>query len=176
MKRYPYEGGHRIPGIIRWPGHCQPNSVSSQIVNGTDILPTFCNIAGVNVPYDRTIDGEDITSVFHGKSVERTKPLCWFFPAHEDTYYRMPHMIFRENEYTLLAWFNKKSKDELIMDWIKNARLEKFELYNLQIDAGQTNDLRQKEPKRFNKMKTDMVNLWNNIRVEGPYWNKWKMK
>ncbi len=176
MKRYPYEGGHRVPGILRWPGHTRPNSTSSELVNGTDILPTFCRIAGVPVPQDRVIDGEDITAVFEGKSVSRNNPLCWFFPAHEDTYYRMPHMMLREDDYTLLAWFTRKPKDQLIMDWLKNARLEKFTLYDLSADAGQNTDLCQKESARCEEISAHMVDLWKDIQAEGPYWDKWQMK
>jgi arylsulfatase A len=176
MKRYPYEGGHRVPGIIRWPGHSRSNSTSSELVNGTDVLPTFCSIAGVPVPQDRKIDGEDVTAIFEGKTIKRTKSLCWFFPAHEDTYYRMPHVILRENEYTLLASFNIKPKDQLIMDWIKNARLEKFALYNLHKDIRQDVDLCIEEPGRFEKMKAEMIRYWRDVQTEGPYWHKWKMK
>ena len=102
--------------------------------------------------------------------------MCWFFPAHEDTYYRMPHMVLREDEYTLLASFNTKPENQLIMDWIKNARLESFALYNLLDDVGQNTDLCRQEPGRFENMKTEMVQLWSDIQAEGPYWLKWKMK
>jgi len=176
MKRYPYEGGHRVPGILRWPGHTPPGTTCSELINGTDILPTFCHVAGIPVPQDRTIDGENVTPVFEGQSINRSKPLFWFFPAHEDTYFRMPHMILRQGPYTLLATFNEKEKDQLIMDWIKNARLEKFALYDLQDDIGQNTDLRRQTPGRFERMKSEMVQVWRNVQAEGPYWPDWKMK
>ena len=72
-----YEGGHRVPGIIRWPGHVKPGTVCDEPINGTDLLPTACELAGVPVPDDRPIDGVSILPVFDGKPLERQVPLYW---------------------------------------------------------------------------------------------------
>ncbi|MEE3369252.1 MAG: sulfatase-like hydrolase/transferase, partial [Planctomycetota bacterium] len=52
-----YEGGIRVPGIIRWPGHITPETVSNVPLSGVDLLPTLCEIVGVDPPQDRAIDG-----------------------------------------------------------------------------------------------------------------------
>ncbi len=57
-----WEGGIRVPGIFRWPGHIRPASVSDEIVSQLDIFPTVMNIVGGKVPNDRPIDGQDISS------------------------------------------------------------------------------------------------------------------
>lgn len=176
MKRWVYEGGNRVPGIARWPGQIKPDSISHELIDGKDLLPTFCQMAGIAIPTDRKIDGVSILPVLKGRKIERKHPCCWMFPAYEDTYFRMPQMAMREGDYVLVGWFNKKPKEQLIMDWIKSARLEKFELYNLRNDVGQFDDLANEEPERVKQMAVDMKKLWQDIQTDGPYWDKWKQK
>lgn len=71
------EGGIRVPGIVRWPGHVKPGTTSDQPVNGTDFFTTVCDIVDIPLPDDRTIDGASIRPVFNGESIERDQPLFW---------------------------------------------------------------------------------------------------
>ncbi|MEZ6064858.1 MAG: sulfatase-like hydrolase/transferase [Planctomycetaceae bacterium] len=59
-KRHTHEGGIRVPGLIRWPGHVQPGSESSQPVIGSDIFTTICAVTEIPLPDDRTIDGASL--------------------------------------------------------------------------------------------------------------------
>ncbi len=52
-KGHEYEGGIRVPGMIRWPGHAKPGTVSDEPIIGLDLLPTACQIADVAAPNDR---------------------------------------------------------------------------------------------------------------------------
>lgn len=65
-----WEGGMRVPGIVRWPGHVPAGKTSDAIVSTLDVLPTFAAIAGESekVPKDRTIDGVDQSGLFLGKN------------------------------------------------------------------------------------------------------------
>ena len=67
-KHFNYEGGLRVPCIVRWNKHV-PTGVISEF-NGcfTDILPTLASLADAPVPTDRVIDGMDISPVFLGKA------------------------------------------------------------------------------------------------------------
>ncbi len=176
MKRYPYEGGHRVPGIARWPGTIAPGTLNESLINGTDFLPTLAELADIPLPTERTLDGVSMTPAFRGKLLERPKPVYWFFPAHEDTYYRMPHVAMREGEYSLLAWLAPKDPDQLIMDWLKTGQLVRFELYNLDSDPAQRIDLIEKEPERLAAMTRQMRAFWEEIKDDSPYWDSWKMK
>lgn len=62
-----YEGGMREPTIFWQPGTLKP-AVVTDIGSTLDLLPTFCNLAGAQVPADRVLDGFDLSSVLHGKS------------------------------------------------------------------------------------------------------------
>ncbi|MFT4604033.1 MAG: arylsulfatase A [Rhodothermales bacterium] len=175
MKRYPYEGGHRVPGIVRWPGRVAPGQVSDELINGTDFLPTLAELAGVALP-DRTLDGISFAPVLRGEKLQRTRPVFWFFPAHEDTYYRMPHAAMRDGAWTLMGWLPTKAKDTLIMDWLKDEQLERFTLYNLDSDPEQRTDLLATKPERAEQMIGQMKAFWSEIQADSPYWESWQMK
>ncbi|MBT3190979.1 MAG: sulfatase-like hydrolase/transferase [Verrucomicrobia bacterium] len=72
-----FEGGLRVPFIVRWPGKVKANTVDSESVFcGVDWLPTICKLAGVEAPTD--IDGEDVSDMWLGaKKRARRKSLIW---------------------------------------------------------------------------------------------------
>ena len=78
-KGHLYEGGIRVPGMIRWPGHTEPGQTSDIPVSGVDLLPTLCEITGADLPARRTIDGTSFVPVFEGEPIERRSPLYWQF-------------------------------------------------------------------------------------------------
>ncbi len=75
-----YEGGIRVPCIIRWPGKVKPGSVSDAATYFPDWFPTLCDIAGGKMPEDLD-DGVDLTGLFTGKNPlpKRTEPMIWEF-------------------------------------------------------------------------------------------------
>jgi len=56
-----YEGGIRVPAIVRWPGHVAAGTETHAPVIGYDLLPTLAALTGTTVPGDRPIDGEDLS-------------------------------------------------------------------------------------------------------------------
>jgi N-acetylgalactosamine-6-sulfatase len=72
-----YEGGTRVPLIIRWPGHVPAGRVDrDNVVSMIDWLPTLCTLAGIR-ELPEPLDGEDVSDIWLGQSRERTKPLFW---------------------------------------------------------------------------------------------------
>src|ERR1700750_1399592 len=63
-----WEGGIRVPFMIRWPGHIPAGRTSDQIVHAVDLFPTLANMAGANVPDARPVDGVDQSGFFQGKT------------------------------------------------------------------------------------------------------------
>jgi arylsulfatase len=63
-----WEGGIRVPFMIRWPGHVPAGRVSDAIVHCVDLFPTIASMVGANVPNDRAIDGVDQSNFFAGKT------------------------------------------------------------------------------------------------------------
>jgi len=132
MKLHIYEGGIRVPGIIRWPGNTHLGQVCHEPISCVDILPTFCEIAGAKVPDDRAIDGTSIVPIFKGKPIQRQVPLYWQY----DRALSRPKIAIREGAWKLLT----------------TADLQVFELYNLEDDWGETKNLVNSEPERVKTM------------------------
>ncbi|MBI3207724.1 MAG: sulfatase-like hydrolase/transferase [Candidatus Solibacter usitatus] len=76
-KRSLYEGGVRLPFIVRWPGKVPAGRVDASVIGSVDMLPTILKLTGVPVPANAKSDGEDRSAVLLGASLPRTKPLFW---------------------------------------------------------------------------------------------------
>ncbi|MGI9205606.1 MAG: sulfatase family protein, partial [Woeseiaceae bacterium] len=61
-----YEGGIKVPAIIRYPGLVEPGSTSDELLVGTDLFVTLAHLGGGTVPDDRPIDGIDVRAVLSG--------------------------------------------------------------------------------------------------------------
>jgi len=151
MKLHMYEGGIRVPGIIRWPGRVKPGTICREPVNGTDILATLCAMAGARVPTDRPIDGTNILPIFEGKKLKRKVPLYWRY----DRALSRPFTVaMRQGDWKILA----------------DNKMTKFELYNLRDDTAEKHNLAASEPERLAAMKKKLIKLHAEIDAEGPKW------
>jgi len=151
MKLHMYEGGIRVPGIVRWPNRVKPGAVCNEPVNGTDILPTLCAIAGVAVPMDRAIDGTSILPIFEGHAITRQIPLYW---RYDRALSRPFTLAMRQGDWKILA----------------DTGMTRFKLYNLRTDLGETNDLAESEPDRLEAMKATLIKLHQEIEAESITW------
>ncbi len=149
-KRAVYDGGIRVPFIVRWPGQVPAGKTSDQPVIGSDIFTTLCRLGGAKVPTDRPIDGTDFSPAFKGQPIHRPIPMYWRCAIAPEEL----KIAMRLGDYTILA----------------NNALTKFELYNLKTDVKQTTNLAEKEPERFEAMRKTLIALNAEIEKEGPGW------
>jgi arylsulfatase A len=63
-----FEGGHRVPAIISWPGQIPPGTVSDEIATSMDLMPTIARLSGAELPAERIIDGYDICPILFGET------------------------------------------------------------------------------------------------------------
>ncbi len=73
------EGGHRVPAIFRWKGKIPVGQLSDTTISSMDLLPLFCDLAGVNVPSDRKIDGANILDILLGESTESPHDFLYYY-------------------------------------------------------------------------------------------------
>jgi len=149
-KRSVYEGGIRVPGIARWPGRIEPGSICEEPVVGSDIFSTICEIAGITLPADRTIDGASLVPAFAGEPVRRKIPLYWRYHGSRDGM----NIAMRQGNWKILT----------------PTDFGRFELYNLRDDAAESWDLASTEPERLEAMKQTLIELNAQIEAEGPGW------
>lgn len=164
-----WEGGIRVPGIIKWPGMIEPGSVSMEPVGLVDILPTICRAANLSPPQDRVHDGVDLSPLFRGERLSRNKPLYWFYHPSR------PACVIRDGDWCLTAdpVINLSRKNlflEKDIGLIKKTTLAGFQLFNLRTDAGQTTDRSLEEPERLNQMITVMNSLHHEIMEDAYDW------
>ena len=169
-KGHVYEGGIRVPGLMRWSGVVQENCTFDEPVHSVDLLPTICAMTDIPMPGDRIIDGEDITPLLKGKPWKRSKPMYWYF------YRAKPQLALRDGDWVLVG-YQKYSKMptshpmiEQDFDFIKHAQWDRFELYHLTTDREQQNDLADKEPEKLEAMKNILFQLHDEIIAEVPHW------
>ncbi len=80
-----WEGGQRVPCIMRWPGHIPAGEVCDEIATTMDFLPTFAHLAGTELPENRKIDGKNIWPLMSGKK-GADSPYVAFY------YYKKEHL------------------------------------------------------------------------------------
>ncbi|MEQ9441669.1 MAG: sulfatase-like hydrolase/transferase [Cyclobacteriaceae bacterium] len=147
MKLYVYEGGMRVPGIMRWPGHIDAGQVSSQPISSLDFFPTFSAMLGQEMPTDRTYDGTDISTFFNNQPVEREQPLLWVYP----TALGGPTVGMRAGDWKLLGYTKHRYLpkgntrgiliDNETMNALKQDSLDHYELYSIRQNPSEWQDV-----------------------------------
>ena len=134
-----YEGGVRVPFLIRWPGHVPEKTVNTScVISAIDWLPTLCGITGAKIDA-KDFDGEDVSSVWLGKDRERTKPLFW------KTNNVRSEIAIRDGNWKLHDP-NRKKGD--------------IELYNLVSDPAESINLATKNPALVQQLQAK-IEKWN---------------
>ena len=147
-KRSSHEGGIRVPGIARWPGKIPAGVENKAPIIGSDLFSTILGIMDIPLPKDRTIDGINIMPVFSGEKIERAVPLYW------RNHLANPkiHVAMRKDDWKILA----------------DANLDNFQLYHIETDWQEKNDLASKEPEKLEEMKTLLSTIHTQVQQEGP--------
>ena len=145
VKSYLYEGGIRVPGIVHWPALIKEGKVVNQPAGFVDIMPTICDMLGINALNDRVVDGTSILGLLKGEEFTREKPLFWFF------YRTSPEIALRSVDFMVMG----RDKDTVMrthrfsapdMTYIKNMQLEEYELYDLRSDIFEDFNLIENHP------------------------------
>ena len=147
-KGYPYEGGIRVPLIIRCPAVVKPGTISREPVTSVDYLPTICELAGVKPPADRAIDGLSLVDHLRANGTAKLPrdAIFWHFPHYRDEI--APYSIVRSGRWKL----------------IRRYEGDTFELFNLEEDISETNDLARTMPEKVRQLNARLT-AWLNDAV-----------
>jgi arylsulfatase A-like enzyme len=141
-KGYPYEGGIRVPYIVKWPGTTQAGTVSEQIVSGIDILPTICEMVGQPIPSERPVDGVSLVPVLKGKKSLGRDTLYFHLPHYWGPGNVVhPYSAMRKGDWKLIHYYED----------------DKVELYNLKDDVSEQNDLAGEKPKKAKALDEHLI-------------------
>ena len=132
-----WEGGVRVPAIVRWPDKVAAGKSSDAIFSTLDVLPTLAALAGVKdqVPTDRIIDGVDQVDLLLGNTESGARDGFFYFEAHE-------LQAVRQGPWKLRLPNLKELRDWTEMDYGTNQ----IELYNLGRDLSETTNVEAENP------------------------------
>ena len=150
-KGWLYEGGIREPAIIKWPGTVTPGIVSDAVITSMDFYPTILEMTGQPIRPDLHIDGKSLVPLLKGKANK----------MHEATYYHYPHRsnqkgspssAIRDGDYKLIVFLNDN----------------RFELYDLKNDIGETHNLATELPALTDHLYKKLYEWWNEVDAKFP--------
>lgn len=137
-KGFLYEGGLRVPLIVRWPGRVPAGRVVDAPVVNTDWLPTLLELAGQPVPPE--LDGVSLAALLTGRGPAPHRALFWHFP-HYTNQGGQPAGAVREGDWKLIEHY-------------EDGRVE---LFHLAQDPGETDNLAAREPGRANALRSRLA-------------------
>ncbi|MDO6519448.1 sulfatase [Zobellia uliginosa] len=146
-----YEGGTRVPLLVKWPGVTQANTVSHERIIGFDYYPTFLSMAGASIDL-HDIDGRDFSPLLKNpKEKLEERDLHWL------KYLSLIH-------YRIPIADNKRCFETIVSgDWklheyfqMPDGYKQHFELYNLKDDPSEKNNLANKFPEKVQELKLKM--------------------
>ena len=145
-----YEGGIRVPLIIRWPGVAEAGGVVDDPVISNDMYPTCLAAAGLPQIPNQHIDGVNLQPVLAGDGTLSSRSLFWHFPHYNKHPSSFPSSVIRKGDWKLIETFDPVG----------------VELYNLAQDIGETTDLARKQP-RIREAMLDELKEWRGaVRAE----------
>jgi arylsulfatase A-like enzyme len=102
-KGWLYEGGIRVPTIVRWPGVTSPGSSCATPIISNDYFPTLLEIVNQRLEPDRAVDGVSVVPLLRGESLQE-RPLFWHYP-HYGNQGGMPGGAVRDGRWKLIEWY-----------------------------------------------------------------------
>ncbi len=128
-----WEGGIRVPCIVRWPGRIRPGTTCREPLVSMDIVPMVLHAAGLPLPSDRTLDGRKPTAALAGKAPSPHKYLYWSWGSKSNA--------IRKGRYKLIRERNSTNQD--------------WQLFDLQNDIGETANLLSAKPEIAEQLRTE---------------------
>jgi arylsulfatase A len=150
----------------------------NEAVHGVDLLPTICDLAGIELPTDRKLDGVSILPLLTGNTITRKTPLYWSYWAGNP---RRPvnggigtggiQAALREGNWKILGRLEPLSPEQTVMEYIRKAQFDAFELYDLSVDQAESTDLAETNPEVLESLKAKLIDLHREVSNEGPSWD-----
>ncbi len=141
-KLFLFEGGVRVPMLMRWNGVLPPGTVYDQMVSSLDLFPSICSAAGISLPEHSSLDGVDLAPYIEGKQTGT------------------PHQK--------LFWSNGPNRAMRMGNWKLVQSHDHVWLFDLQTDLGEKNNLSQSHPEVVEKMRQELDH-WRS-QMAAPAW------
>ena len=137
-----YEGGIRVPLIVRWPGKIPAGRVSSMPVTSVDFLPTLLEFSGKPLPAGRVIDGVSLASHLRGGPAPSREAIYWHYPHYHSAGDGGPASALRAGDWKLIEYH----------EHTLTGTGRSPELFNLQSDPTESKNIAAAEPARVREL------------------------
>jgi uncharacterized sulfatase len=144
-----YEGGIRVPLIVRWPGMVEAGTTNDTPVSSVDFYPTFLELAGAPRPEGHALDGESLAPLLKQSGELDDRAIYWHYPHY---HHSTPAGAIREGDWKLIEFY-------------EDGRLE---LYNLKDDIGEQENLAEVKPRRAKAMQHKLAAWRDAVGAEMP--------
>ena len=152
-KGHIYEGGIRVPWVIRWPGKVKPGSENGVPIVTTDVFPTLLEVAGLKPKPGVPQDGESLIPLITGKSELKRKSVFFHYPNYAFHKRNRLAGAVVTGRYKLIRFYDDDS----------------IELYDLKADIGERNDLSKAKPVLAHKMLKELNDWLKESKAKMPY-------
>ena len=167
-----YQGGLRVPGIFCWPAKIKSGIEIEEPAGLVDMMATICDFVGYKMPEEIHLDGSSLQPLLTGapKNFKRLQPFFWHFAESKQI------VGIRDGNYSLLAcpdyeFSNGEKFNEAWIPTIKEGGYRDFELYDLDKDPMQKNDLAKQRPELLLSLKNKLLNINASVMAEGSDWH-----
>ena len=138
-----YEGGIRVPLIVKWPGKSKAGTLCKTPVISTDFYPSILEMIGIAAQPDQHSDGVSLAGLLKGETSLDREAIYWHFPHYSNHGMQSPGGAVRWNNYKLLEYFENGT----------------IQLFDLRHDPGEQHDLAAAKPEIAAKLR-EMLNSW----------------
>lgn len=142
-KGWLYEGGIRVPTIVKNPSLSRKGVVSETPIINTDFYPSILDMLELPLLPGQHVDGRSFADLLTGKRRRQNVPLYWHFPHYSNHGLQSPGGAIRYGDYKLITYFENGT----------------VQLFNLAKDIGEQHDIARKKPKKAAELKA-MLKAW----------------
>jgi arylsulfatase A-like enzyme len=152
-KGHLYEGGIRVPWVIRWPGKIKAGSVNHTPVITTDVFPTILEVAGLKPKETVPLDGASLIPLFTGNGEWKRESIFFHYPNYAFHKKNRLGSVIRKGKHKLIRFYDDDS----------------VELYDLEADPGEKRDLAESEPHLALKLRNELERWLEESGAKHPY-------
>ncbi len=145
-----YEGGVRVPMIVRWPGVVQPGTVCREPTTTIDLFTTFCQVAHATLPPNQPMDGNSLVPLLQDATATLDRDAIYFHYPHY--HHSRPAGAIRVGDWKLIEFFDGTP----------------WELYNLSDDLGETANLAKQYPEKARHLQSMLADWRRTVGARMP--------
>jgi len=152
-KGHLYEGGIRVPWVIRWPGKVKPGSRSKIPIISTDVFPTLLEVAGLKSGAQIPQDGQSLVPILTGEGRLEREALYFHYPNYAFHQRNRLGAAIRKGDHKLIYFFEE----------------DQIELFDLRNDLSETRDLSKTRAELAGQLKKELLHWLDQTGANRPY-------